>query len=153
MTVHILTPPAIQKQLKTAERLCAQRKKRLTPIRRTVLELLIRAQRSLRAYELLEQIQTLHPKAAPPTVYRALDFLTEQGLAHRLEAINAWTACVDAAGQPHDLLVICNQCGQVVEIHAPQLSAQIAQCIDQAGFAARPFETELRALCTDCVPT
>ena len=150
MTVQVLTPPALQAQLKIAEQICRQRKKRLTPLRRTVLELLIRAERSLKAYELLELMQEIHPGTAPPTVYRALDFLTEQGLIHRIDAVNAWTACVDAAGAPHDLFVVCTECRQVVELHAPELSRQIAQCIALAGFGFAEQETELRALCSDC---
>ena|SRR5690625_1095641 len=152
MTVKVLAPQALQQQLKTAERLCMQRNQRLTPLRRTVLELLLRANRSLRAYELLEQMQQIHPGAAPPTVYRALDFLTEQGLIHRIDALNAWTACVDAEGKPHDLFIICTQCGQVAEVHAPKLSQQIAHCIAQAGFRFAQSDTELRALCTECEP-
>lgn len=152
MTVKVLAPQALQQQLKTAERLCMQRNQRLTPLRRTVLELLLRANRSLRAYELLEQMQQIHPGAAPPTVYRALDFLTEQGLIHRIDALNAWTACVDAEGKPHDLFIICTQCGQVAEVHAPELSQQIAHCIAQAGFRFAQSDTELRALCTQCGP-
>src|SRR5699024_10297500 len=92
----------------------------------------------------------IHPGTAPPTVYRALDFLTEEGLIHRIDAVNAWTACVDAAGAPHDLFVVCTECRQVVELHAPELSQQIAQCIALAGFGFAEQETELRALCSDC---
>src|SRR5690554_7287313 len=150
MPIHVLTPQAIEQQLQNAEQLCKQRQKRLTPIRKQVLELLIRAQRSLKAYELLDQIKTIQPNAAPPTVYRALDFLTEEGLIHRLDAINAWTACVDVAGEPHDLLVVCTQCGAVAEMRAPRLSEQINDCILQAGFALASPETELRAVCLQC---
>jgi len=65
----------IAEQLRTAESLCAQRGRRLTPIRRKVLELLLRHGRSLKAYELLDAMRAVHPGAAPPTVYRALEFL------------------------------------------------------------------------------
>src|SRR5690625_7119145 len=102
MTVQVLTPPALQAQLKIAEQICRQRNKRLTPLRRTVLEMLIRANRSLKAYELLERMQDVHPGAAPPTVYRALDFLTEQGLIHRIDPANARTACGDDARARRD---------------------------------------------------
>jgi|SRR5690625_922374 len=150
MTVQILPPQALQQQLQTAEKICHQNNKKLTPIRRTVLELLIQAQHSLKAYELLERMQNIYPGAAPPTVYRALDFLTEMGLIHRIDAVNAWTACVNAAGKPHDLFIVCTQCRQVVEIHAPELSHKIAQCIAQAGFQFTQNDTELRALCIQC---
>ncbi|MAK54777.1 Fur family transcriptional regulator [Neopusillimonas maritima] len=140
----------IAKQLKTAEKLCSQRGRRLTPIRRKVLEILLRRQRSVKAYELLEEIREFQPGAAPPTVYRALDFLIEEGLIHRLDAVNAWAACMDAAGDPHDILVICTQCGAVAEFSDPELHKKLARKVASAGFVLEHHETELRALCNRC---
>lgn len=137
-------------RLRTAELLCLQRGKRLTPIRRQVLEILLRQKRSIKAYELLEQIRVVQLGAAPPTVYRALDFLVEQGLAHRLDATNAWTACHDAGGDPHDLLVVCTGCGAVAEVSDPTLNQQLAAKVAQTGFTLSGHETELRALCQRC---
>ncbi|TAL88442.1 MAG: transcriptional repressor [Candidimonas sp.] len=144
------TPLTLARQLDTAESLCRSRGKRLTPIRRKVLEILLRQQRSLKAYELLEEIRPAQAGAAPPTVYRALDFLVEEGLIHRLDAINAWAACLDAAGTPHDLLVVCTGCGAVAELSDPALSLQLAQKVADAGFTLSGHETELRALCQQC---
>src|SRR5690606_27768268 len=84
--------------LAVAEALCARRGRRFTPIRRNVLELLLRHQRSLKAYELLEEIRAIHPSATPPTVYRALDFLLAEGLVHRVDTLNTFIACGDADG-------------------------------------------------------
>lgn len=136
--------------LRTAELLCLQRGKRLTPIRRQVLKILLQQKRSVKAYELLEQIRENNPGAAPPTVYRALDFLVELGLAHRLDATNAWTACHDAGGPPHDLLVVCTECGIVAELSDPCLSRQLADKAAQTGFTLSSHETELRAVCGHC---
>ncbi|PLC49319.1 transcriptional repressor [Pollutimonas subterranea] len=141
---------AIAATLSTAESLCVQRGKRLTPIRRKVLEILLKQQRSVKAYELLELIRGDQQGAAPPTVYRALDFLVEEGLVHRLDAINAWTACLDAGGEPHDLLVVCTQCGSVAELSDPALSRQLARKVAESGFVLSGHETELRALCREC---
>jgi len=141
---------AIRARLDVAESLCAQRGKRLTPIRRKVLELLLRHDRSLKAYELLDEIRGVHPGAAPPTVYRALDFLLEEGLIHRLDAVNAWSACHDAAGEPHDILVVCTCCGAVAEVSDPAMSRQLAERVAKTGFAPATHETEIRALCPVC---
>jgi len=141
---------SIGEQLSTAESLCEQRGRRLTPIRRKVLELLLRHGRSIKAYELLDAIRAEHPGAAPPTVYRALDFLVDEGLIHRLDAVNAWTACHDAAGAPHDLLVVCTGCGAVAEISDPVMSQQLAERVAMTGFALATQETEIRALCPQC---
>src|SRR3546814_20408189 len=113
---HSTPPAALAAQLRTAESLCVQRGKRLTPIRRKVLEILLAQHRSVKAYELLDLIRAVQPGAAPPTVYRALAFLVDEGLVHRLDAINAWTACMDEAGQPPDLLVVCHPCGTVAHL-------------------------------------
>lgn len=151
MTAQLSTrADTVSEQLGTAEALCAQRGRRLTPIRRRVLEILLAQRRSLKAYELLERIRDVQPGAAPPTVYRALDFLVEEGLIHRLDAINAWAACSDAAGEPHDVLVVCTHCGAVAELSDPALSRHLADKVSAAGFVLDARETELRGLCPQC---
>ncbi|HZH56702.1 transcriptional repressor [Yanghanlia caeni] len=140
----------VAKQLDTAQALCESRGKRLTPIRRRVLEILLLQERSVKAYELLELIRQDQRGAAPPTVYRALDFLVEEGLAHRLDATNAWAACHDAGGKPHDLLVVCTECGAVAELSDPGLTRRIADKVAHTGFRLSGHETELRGLCHDC---
>src|SRR5690606_3870998 len=120
--------------LAVAEALCAERGKRFTPIRRKVLELLLRHQRSLKAYELLDEIRTVHPNATPPTVYRALDFLLEEGLVHKVDSLNTFIACGDAGGAPHNLLVVCTGCGTVAEIHDDIVRNRLAERIKDAGF-------------------
>lgn len=144
------TADRVAAQLETAHTLCESRGKRLTPIRRRVLEILLIQGRSVKAYELLELIRDGQQGAAPPTVYRALDFLVEEGLVHRLDAINAWTACHDAGGEPHDLLVVCTRCGTVAELSDPGLTRRLAEKVGQSGFRLSGHETELRGLCSSC---
>jgi len=141
---------AIAERLQTAETLCQQRGTRLTPIRRKVLEIMLRQDRSLKAYELLDEVRRIQTNATPPTVYRALDFLCHQGLIHRLDAVNAWTACRDATGAHHDLLIICVHCGAVAELSEPDLSTRLAAKAAKEGFVLTSPETELRALCHAC---
>lgn len=150
---HTHSDQAVARQLQIAQQLCEQRGKRLTPLRRLALETLLRHPGSMKAYELLDALRLAQPGAAPPTVYRALDFLTEQGLIHRLDAISAWSACSDAGGTPHDLLIVCTRCGNVAELSDPALSQQLADCVTRAGFALANHETELRAVCTRCQQT
>lgn len=144
---------AIAVRLDTAQKLCEERGRRLTPIRRKVLEILLQQHRSLKAYELLDEIRRIQPGAVPPTVYRALDFLAEEGLIHRLDAVNAWAACTDAGGKPHDLLVVCTHCGAVAELSDPALSQRLADKVAGIGFELSGHETELRALCRQCRTT
>lgn len=145
-----LSPGRIQAQLRTAEQLCLRRNKRLTPTRRKVLEILLAQGRSVKAYELLELVRLEQANAAPPTVYRALDFLVDEGLIHRLDAVNAWAACLDADGDPHHVLIVCTDCGVVTELSDDALSQLLARTVENAGFVVANHETELRALCRAC---
>ena len=76
-----------------AERVCARRAQKFTPIRRQVLQALLSSHRPLGAYEVIDELAKSMPRPAPITVYRALDFLMENGLVHRIESRNAYLAC------------------------------------------------------------
>ena len=136
-------------RLDVAEALCAERGKRLTPIRRKVLELLLKHDRSLKAYELLEEMRAVHPGAAPPTVYRALDFLEKQGFAHRIESLNSYVACRKEADGHAAAFLICDCCGATREIE-PKASAEIIAAGASAGYALTAVTIEAHGLCADC---
>jgi Fur family zinc uptake transcriptional regulator len=102
--------------LKDAERICAERGLSLTPVRRRVLELLVEAPGPVKAYDLLAALKP-GGAAQPPTVYRALDFLTRAGLVHKVEALNAYTACLHGHESGAAELFICEGCGAVNERH------------------------------------
>ena len=98
--------------LQHAERVCARRSQKFTPIRRQVLEALLSSHRPLGAYEIIEELAKSNSRPAPITVYRALDFLMENGLVHRIESRNAFLACA----HDHDeaamvAFLICERCG------------------------------------------
>src|SRR5574341_1912488 len=99
--------------IRKAEQLCMERGVQLTPIRHKVLELIWESHQAAKAYDLLERIKPLPFSAKPATVYRALDFLIEQGLIHRVESLNAFIGCVCSERQHDLLLLICKQCGQI----------------------------------------
>lgn len=107
--------------LDAAERFCTERGLSLTPMRRRVLELLVEAGGPVKAYDLLSALKP-GGAAQPPTVYRALDFLTRAGLAHKVEALNAYTACLNGHDEEDPCtgsaeLFICESCGNVDERH------------------------------------
>src|SRR3974390_3245574 len=98
-----------------AEELCATRGQRLTPMRRQVLEALLASHRPLGAYEIIERLAK-PGRPAPITVYRALHFLRDNGLVHRIESRNAFVACVhNHAGDDIVVFLICERCGAVGE--------------------------------------
>src|SRR5690606_19689226 len=143
-------PDRVEEALAVAESLCNSRGRRFTPIRRKVLELLLNHERSLKAYELLNEIRAIHPNATPPTVYRALDFLLEEGLVHRVDTLNSFMACGDAAGAPHNLLVVCTGCGAVAEIHDDIVRNRLADRIKSVSYRLAGDEIEVKALCAAC---
>ncbi|NPT57032.1 Fur family transcriptional regulator [Paraburkholderia elongata] len=136
--------------LTLAEEYCRERGEKLTPIRRKVLELLLNSGRATKAYSLLDDMRQIHPGSAPPTVYRALDFLLSAGLVHRIESINAFTVCHDLTQCQHGILVVCQQCGNVTELHQPKLRQALVAQIEDAGYRLASDEIELKGLCSAC---
>ena len=140
----------VSKAIRTAEQLCARRGARLTPIRRKVLELVWESHRAVKAYDLLARIKPLEQAAKPATVYRALDFLIEQGLIHRVESLNAFIGCTNSERQHKLLLLICEQCQEVEERPAPEAMDAVDREIRRAGFVAHRQAIEVHGLCTQC---
>ncbi|MGJ3263613.1 MAG: Fur family transcriptional regulator [Salinarimonas sp.] len=153
---------ALPEALAAAEAACAERGVRLTPIRRAVLEGLLESHAPLGAYEILDALNARgaedgpgESKAgrglAPIAVYRALDFLIEQGFAHKLESRNAFTACPHAHA-PHDLVafLICERCGGVDELAPAPLSQAVSHMLAQEGFAPRRQVLEITGACAHC---
>jgi Fur family zinc uptake transcriptional regulator len=100
-----------------AEQVCASRAQKFTPIRRQVLQALLSSHRPLGAYEVIDELAKTMPRPAPITVYRALDFLMENGLVHRIESRNAFLACAhDHDATAMVAFLICDLCGSVGEI-------------------------------------
>lgn len=138
--------------LARAEATCARRGVRLTPIRRDVLEALYATHRPLGAYDIAEMLaRESARRIAPITVYRALEFLLEQGFIHKLETRNAFIACPHAH-KPDELVVflICEACGGVDEVSSPAFSGSLAGVLGQAGFAPRARVVEIAGVCAHC---
>ncbi|MBT0962193.1 Fur family transcriptional regulator [Denitromonas iodatirespirans] len=129
---------------------CEARGARLTPIRRDVLDLLLHNENGLKAYDLLARIKQIRRNATPPTVYRALDFLIEQGLVHKIERINQFVACRHESHRVPGLFLVCPRCGKVSELHDPALMQALAQSIAQAGHALDCHEVEISSVCPMC---
>ena len=135
----------------TAEAICLDRGQRLTPIRRKVLAALLASHKPLGAYEIIDRLAPRGPRPAPITAYRALEFLRENGLVHRIESRNAFIACVHthAAG---DLVVflICEHCGTVGEASSADVAATLTSAARAAGFTPKSPVIEISGICTHC---
>ena len=147
------TPPAAapgcNEFLDRASERCKARGAQLTPIRRDVLGLLHDTENGLKAYDLLARIKALRTNATPPTVYRALDFLIEQGLVHKIERINQFVVCRHESHQLPGLFMVCRRCGKVSELHDPVLMASLVQRIDDTGHQLACHEVEISTICPD----
>ena len=136
--------------LSTAEDCCRQRGLRLTPIRRRVLELVWKNHEPVKAYDILETLQSEKKRAAPPTVYRALDFLQAEGFVHKLESMNAYVGC-GAPGHHHTTqFLICHTCGVVAELDDIEIGELIGNKADSLGFKATHLTIEIKGLCSSC---
>ena len=137
--------------LDRAEVTCRTRGASLTAIRREVLDLLYRSPTGVKAYDLLARIKEVRPGASPPTVYRALDFLIEQGLAHKIGRMNLFVACRHASHQIPSLFLVCPKCSGVTELQEQSVMSALSTSLAAAGHRLESPEVEISALCPMCV--
>jgi Fur family zinc uptake transcriptional regulator len=136
--------------LSQAERHCRKRGLRLTELRRRVLELVWASHQPVGAYALLETLVSEGRKAAPPTVYRSLDFLLQHGLIHRITSLNAYVGCSHPGDQHEAQFFICDGCGQAVEMGDPSIKSAIARDAKRLGFNIASQTIEVTGTCARC---
>ena len=134
-----------------AEALCLERGQRLTSMRRKVLNELLGSHKPLGAYEIIDRLAQRGARPAPITAYRALEFLRENGLVHRIESRNAFIACVHThpAGELV-VFLICEHCGAVGEASSVDLAASLTSAARAAGFSPKSPVIEITGECTHC---
>lgn len=136
--------------LARAATLCENRGVRLTEQRRRVLALIWEGHRPIGAYELLDRLREAGIRAAPPTVYRALEFLLEQGFVHRLEGLNAYVGCDHPEEQHRAQFLICDGCRRVAELSAAPVSDAIRASSADLDFQPQRQTVEVHGLCAGC---
>ncbi|HVB69548.1 MAG TPA: Fur family transcriptional regulator [Acetobacteraceae bacterium] len=158
--------PRTEDLLARADAICAARGAKLTALRRDVLGLILDADTPVGAYDLLDRLRRSRGNAAPPTVYRALEFLGAQGLVHRVERLAAFVGCVahpepdahtpaGAAPTPHAhthaaQFLICRNCGRAIELDDPELAHALAAAAARRGFTVGAATIEAEGLCASC---
>jgi len=140
----------VHEALARADAICERRGARLTPLRRRVLELVWSGHRPIGAYDILGVLHGERGGAAPPTVYRALEFLLEIGLVHRIESLNAFVGCTKPGTDHAWQLLICRSCGRVAEIGDAGLDAAVSEAAARSGFTVQRRTIELAGLCPVC---
>jgi len=140
----------VSRALEHAEAHCRTQGLRFTETRRRVLEIICQRHEPAKAYDILEQLGTDGRRAAPPTVYRALDFLLDACLVHRIDSLNAFVACAHPAPRHNAQLLVCNHCEQVAEIDDPNIHAVLAQGASRLGFIVDHQTVEIHGCCPRC---
>ena len=134
-----------------AETICVERGQKLTPIRRQVLEALLRSHKPLGASEIIDVLAAQGGRPAPITIYRALDFLRDNGLVHRIESRNAFIACVhNHASGALVVFLICEKCGAVGEAPSAAASETLRSAARAAGFTPKTPVIEIAGICAHC---
>lgn len=152
VTMRLREEATIEAWLDTAAATCAQQGATLTPLRRHVLRLVLESRGSSTAYQLLDRLKETHKGAAPPTIYRALDFLVEQRLVHKVERLNAFVSCAEAGGHAHPVqFLICHQCGTVAEIEDRAIADALNHAAERQGFHPGRAVVELDGTCAACL--
>lgn len=140
----------VSQALADAKAICEHKGVRLTPTRQRVLELIWQSHKPLGAYDVLAELAAEGHNAAPPTVYRALDFLQQHGLAHRIASLNAFTGCAHAGEHHTGMFLICRACGNVLELKDNSVAGAIQQAAGAETFHAETVTLEIAGLCPGC---
>lgn len=154
--VSSFLPPAhrhqncIRDALSAADEICEERGLRLTALRRRVLELIWAHHEPVGAYDLLDKLRGERERAAPPTVYRALDFLLEHGLIHRLESLNAFVGCAEPSRSHSGQFLICAKCKAVGEMDDDEIRGLVARKAKGLGFLVSGQTIEINGICPAC---
>ncbi|EWH10162.1 zinc uptake regulation protein [Catenovulum agarivorans DS-2] len=138
------------KLLEQARLVCQKNGVRFTPVREQVFSLLADATGSVGAYELLTQLQQTDAKAKPPTIYRALEFLIDQGFVHKVESQNAYVLCSHFSEHHKAQLLICDSCGLVEEIENQTIYTALSNAAHKTGFTILKPTIEAHGLCAKC---
>ncbi|GHA12554.1 transcriptional repressor [Arenicella chitinivorans] len=139
--------------LETALQECERKGLRLTKLRQQVLEIIWAQHNPIGAYDVLQKLQAQGHKPAPPTAYRALEFLVDAKLIHRIESLNAYIGC-PAPGANHQCqFYICTQCGHIAELNNAAVSDALNAGANDLGFKAQQPVIEVHGLCRDCQQT
>lgn len=143
----------ISKGVDAAAEYCERNGLKFTPQRRRVLEILLEEHRALGAYDILERLRAEGLSAQPPIAYRALDFLVSHGFAHKIERLNAFTACTHMGQNHAPAFLICRDCSTVAETYADPTKGALGRAAQEAGFKIERTVVEAEGLCPQCQET
>ena len=140
----------MEKNIQEAEQYCKENGLNFTPVRRKVLEILLHNNTAIGAYEILDLLREAGFKNQPPVAYRALDFLVQNGFAHKIEQLNSFIGCTHPGKDHSPAFMICRNCDSVSEEEALTRNFSVSQIASKAGFTVEKAVIEARGLCHSC---
>lgn len=140
----------IEQALHRASTICRDRGLRFSKLRQKVLEIVWASHRSIKAYTILENLKAEQASAEPPTVYRALNFLMENGLVHKLNSLNAYIGCSHPLQHHESYFLICEVCNDVVECYDQRIARAIRDTMDKNHFDSKCVTLEIKGKCQNC---
>lgn len=140
----------VEDGLKIAKERCAEERLQLTPVRLRVLEILLNQHRAMGAYEILDILREEGLGSQPPVAYRALDFLTRHGFAHKIERLNAFVACAHSDERHVPAFLICTSCNQVAEAASDDVGQAMKGAAGTVGFTVKRMVVEAEGICPSC---
>ena len=140
----------IKEALRHAEQVCLTHKCRLTPIRRGVLQIIWESHKPIKAYSILAQLSSDDFLEKPPTVYRALQFLLDNHLIHRIESQNAYIGCNASYKHLGSKFFICDECNEVEELAEPAINKALRDAGKRQGLSPSLINIEIHGTCAQC---
>ena len=140
----------IESAMSEAESICQENGLRFTELRKEVLRLIWLSHVPAKAYDILEKLKGKAWSAKPPTVYRALDFLLETGLVHKLDSINAYIGCTHPREHNGCYFLICTDCNEAKECCSPELTDAIELAWNKNSFRPQKVTLEVLGQCGEC---
>ena len=140
----------MENSIQEAEHYCQENGLNFTPVRRKVLEILLQKNTAIGAYEILDLLREAGFKNQPPVAYRALEFLVQNGFAHKIEQLNSFIGCTHPGKDHSPAFMICRNCDSVSEEEALTRNFSVSQIASKAGFTVEKAVIEARGLCHSC---
>jgi len=146
--------PAGKGWIKKVEDICTRKGLQLTPLRREVVSILAGLAKPVGAYEIMDHLAKIKGHAvAPPTVYRTLDFLVENGFVVKIESKQAYIACDDPGHDHHGILLLCTGCGRSTEIDNAEVDKILVKTASASHFHLQRQVVEIEGICQSCSET
>ena len=141
----------IKEALIGAKIICDQRGVKLTKLRETVLKLIWKNHSYVKAYDLLDDLKKIDNSAKPPTIYRSLEFLMENGFIHKIQSLNAFVGCSHPSEHNECYFLICKECQNIEECHSENINKFVQSTSSNNNFSANQVTLEISGICQECI--